>query len=171
MVNLFLTVSDSGIACEVSVGWQDGSVSDRPVTFSTGLPQTMLDAEPAAALEALAAAMAMPEAERRDAIAVVVGRWPRFLDGWAQLGRLGRDPVERYAAHRVGYHRGLDRLRGSGWRGSGYVRWSHETNRGFLRAVDGLRAAAVEIGETDEAERCELFLHQLDPNWDRQDRS
>ena len=55
--------------------------------------------------------------------------------------------------------------RASGWRGSGYVRWTHETNRGFLRALDGLRASAAAIGEDDEAERCDLFLRQLDPAW------
>ena len=90
-----------------------------------------------------------------------------MLDAWSQVGRLGRDPIERYAAHRVGYHRGLDRLRASGWRGSGFVRWRNEPNRGFLRALDGLRQAATEIGEADEAERCATFLHQLDPDWDR----
>jgi hypothetical protein len=47
------------------------------------------------------------------------------------------------------------------------VRWSHEPNRGFLRALDGLRAAASAIGESDEAARCDDFLHQLDPDWDR----
>ncbi|MGH2473643.1 MAG: DUF3151 family protein, partial [Candidatus Limnocylindrales bacterium] len=67
--------------------------------------------------------------------------------------------------YRVGYHRGLDRLRGSGWRGSGYVRWRHPQNRGFLRALDGLRASAEAIGEADEAERCAVFLRQLDPDW------
>ena len=65
------------------------------------------------------------------------------------------------------YHRGLDRLRKSGWRGSGYVRWSNETNRGFLRALEGLRSAAEAIGEIDEAQRCDEFLYQLDPGWDR----
>ncbi len=60
-----------------------------------------------------------------------------FLDAWARLGQLARDDVEAYAYFRVGYHRGLDRLRQSGWRGSGYVRWNHETNRGFLRALEG----------------------------------
>ena len=34
---------------------------------------------------------------------------------------VGRDEIERYAAYRVGYHRGLDALRANGWRGSGYV--------------------------------------------------
>jgi hypothetical protein len=59
----------------------------------------------------------------------------------------------------------LDALRGAGWRGSGYVRWAVETNRGFLRSLDALRAAAASIGEVAEAERCALFLRQLDPQW------
>jgi Protein of unknown function (DUF3151) len=146
-------------------------VSDRPVSLTTsGPPETVLDPEPADAVAALDAALARPEGERRVAVAEVVARWPRFLDAWARLGELGRDDVERYAAFRVGYHRGLDRLRGSGWRGSGYVRWTHPTNRGFLRALDGLRASAEAIGEEDEAERCALFLRQLDPAWPPADR-
>ncbi len=94
---------------------------DRPVSFSpSGPPRTVLDPEPAAAVDALAAALATPDAEpRRAAVSAVVARWPEFLDGWARLGELGRDPVESYAAFRVGYHRGLDRLRRNGWRGSG----------------------------------------------------
>ena len=141
-------------------------MTDQPVNLTpSGPPETVLDPEPADARAALDAALARPEADQRDAIAAVVARWPRFLDGWAQLGRRGRDDVERYAYHRVGYHRGLDRLRASGWRGSGYVRWRHPSNRGFLRAVDGLRAAADAIGEADEAERCAHFLRQLDPDW------
>ena len=79
--------------------------------------------------------------------------------------RLWLFSIERYAAYRVGYHRGLDRLRQSGWRGSGYVRWTHETNRGFLSALAGLAEIAGLIGERDEHERCEIFLRQLDPSW------
>jgi hypothetical protein len=143
-------------------------VSDQPISFSPqGPPETVLDAEAPEDLAALAAALAAPEADRRAAVATVVAGSPRFLDAWARLGELGRDPVEQYAAFRVGYHRGLDRLRGSGWRGSGYVRWRHETNRGFLRALDGLRASAAAIGERDEEQRCNEFLHQLEPDWDR----
>ncbi len=143
-----------------------------PVNLSPqGPPETVLEPEPTRLLDALAAALALPEVERRDAVSAVVASEPRFLDGWARLGELGRDPVEAYACFRVGYHRGLDRLRQSGWRGSGYVRWRHETNRGFLRALDGLRATAVTIGELDEAARSNEFLHQLDPEWDRRETS
>jgi Protein of unknown function (DUF3151) len=141
-------------------------VTDRPVHMTTsGPPETVLDDEPAEAMTALDDALARPEPGRREAVAAVVARWPRFLDAWARLGALGRDDVERYACYRVGYHRGLDRLRASGWRGSGYVRWRHPQNRGFLRALDGLRASADTIGEADEAERCAVFLRQLDPDW------
>ena len=137
---------------------------DAPVTLTPqGPPETVLDSEPADSLDALAAALAAPPPQRRDAVADVVARWPRFLDGWARLGELGRDDVESYACFRVGYHRGLDRLRASGWRGTGYVRWSHPTNQGFLRALEGLRARAAAIGEVDEEERCRHFLVQLDP--------
>lgn len=135
-----------------------------------GPPQTVLLPEPVEAIAALAQALELPEDERRGAVATVVGRWPRFLDGWARLGELGRDEIESYAAFRVGYHRGLDTLRQSGWRGSGYVRWEHEANRGFLRALDGLQRCATKIGERDEAERCGHFLLQLDPTWPPADR-
>jgi hypothetical protein len=139
-------------------------MTDAPVSLTpSGPPETVIDPEPAEALAALERALAGPEDEKRDAVAVVVARFPRFLDGWARLGELARDDVEAYACFRVGYHRGLDRLRGSGWRGSGYVRWQHETNRGFLRALQGLQRQAAAIGESDEADRCVLFLAQLDP--------
>jgi hypothetical protein len=139
-------------------------MSDHAVQLSTsGPPDTVLDPEPPELLSALADALAEPADRRRARVATVVAEHPTFLDGWAQLGRLGRDDIEQYACFRVGYHRGLDRLRASGWRGTGYVRWDHETNRGFLRALAGLRDAAAAIGEVDEAERCAQFLGQLDP--------
>ena len=140
-------------------------MSDLPVSFSTsGIPETVLDPEPPEVLDALRDALTRPDAaSRRATTADTASRRPRFLDGWARLGALARDDVEGYAYFRVGYHRGLDKLRQSGWRGSGYVRWEHETNRGFLRALDGLRASAEAIGERDEAERCAEFLRQLDP--------
>jgi hypothetical protein len=148
-------------------------VTDQPISLSPqGLPETVLDPEPPDALTRLAEALRVADpTARRAAVAAVVADWPRFLDAWARLGQLARDPVEGYACFRVGYHRGLDRLRQSGWRGSGYVRWAHPTNRGFLRALDGLRGTAAAIGERDEELRCDEFLHQLEPDWDRLDRT
>lgn len=130
-----------------------------------GPPETVLPPEPDDVRAALDGALAREPAHRRDAIAAVVARHPTFLDGWARLGEHARDDVEAYACFRVGYHRGLDRLRQAGWRGNGYVRWVHETNRGFLRALDGLRRAAAVIGEHEEERRCAQFLRQLDPGW------
>jgi hypothetical protein len=143
-------------------------MSGEPVGLSQGPPETVLSPERADAVAALDAALAVEPADRRAAVSDVVARWPWFLDAWARLGELARDNVEAYACFRVGYHRGLDRLRQSGWRGSGYVRWRHPTNQGFLRALDGLRVAAGAIGEHDEEQRCDEFLRQLDPEWNRQ---
>lgn len=141
-------------------------MADQPIPLSpSGPPETVLDDEPAEARAALEAAWEGPADGRREGVAAVVARWPRSLAGWSRLGQLGRDDVEAYAAFRVGYHRGLDTLRQSGWRGTGYVRWEHPSNRGFLRALHGLERAAARIGEDDEAERCALFLRQLDPAW------
>jgi len=141
-------------------------VPESPVNLSSGLPETNLDPEPAEAREALAAALATPEELRHDAVAQVAIRFPRYLDAWARLGGLARDDAEAYACFRVGYHRGLDQLRQSGWRGQGYVRWRHAPNRGFLRSLAGLARVAGAIGEDDEARRCLTFIAQLDPGWD-----
>ena len=132
----------------------------------SGPPETVLDPEPGEADEALEEALARPVEAQRDAVAAVVVRWPRHLEAWARLGDLGRDPMEAYAAYRVGYHRGLDALRAAGWGGTGFVRWKHASNRGFLRCLAGLRDAAAEIGETAEVERVDDFLRDLDPDWD-----
>ncbi|HET7721652.1 MAG TPA: DUF3151 family protein, partial [Acidimicrobiales bacterium] len=98
---------------------------ESPVNLSSGLPETALDPEPAEAREALAAALAAPEELRRDAVAQVATRFPRYLDAWARLGALVEDDAASsgsaagraaaYACYRVGYHRGLDQLRQSGW--------------------------------------------------------
>jgi hypothetical protein len=146
-------------------------MTERPVSLSTGgVPETVLPDDGPDVAAALGEALGAPAGVRRAAVADVVRAHPRSLAAWARLGALARDPVEAYACFRVGYHRGLDQLRQSGWRGSGYVRWEHPSNRGFLRALDGLRASALEIGELDEAARCDEFLHQLEPGWDRIDR-
>lgn len=132
---------------------------------ASGPPETILPAEPDAALEALRAALALVDHDRTVALRLIVADRPRWCAAWAALGDDSAEPVEAYAYYRVGYHRGLDTLRANGWRGSGYVRWRHPSNRGFLSALAGLARQAAVIGEIDEAERCELFLRQCDPSW------
>jgi hypothetical protein len=137
-------------------------MSDQPIQMSSGLPTTVLPEPEPVVRHALAQATDADDA--RAAIAAVVASHPRFSEDWAELGDRGRDVIERYAAYRVGYHRGLDALRANGWRGSGYVRWESEGNAGFLRCLLGLHLAAKAIGESDEADRCAQFLMQLDPS-------
>ena len=143
------------------------SDSEHAVRLTAGVPVTILPSEAALVTVALDAALQLTApVERRNAIAVVVADHPRSLFAWAALGDASADQVSRYAAYRVGYHRGLDALRANGWRGSGYVRWADPANRGFLRCLAGLARSARDIGELDEAERCALFLSQLDPGLD-----
>lgn len=130
--------------------------------------ETVLPEPPAASADALAAALAAPAERRRTALAGVVAADPTFVAGWARLAAHGADAVERYAYARVGYHRGLDALRAAGWGGTGRVRWSVPSNRGFLRCLVELRRAAAEIGETGEVDRLDTFLRDLDPDWDDQ---
>ena len=88
--------------------------------------------EPAGSLEAATAA------DSFDALAAVASRYPECLTAWAALGEAAladNRTVEAYAYFRVGYHRGLDRIRRAGWRGSGRVPWAHEPNPGFLRSL------------------------------------
>jgi hypothetical protein len=141
---------------------------DAPVTLSQGLPETVLPAPPEEWTRALEQAERLSGTERLEAARAAARRNPRHLGAWALLAESAPDDVESYAYARVGYHRGLDALRAAGWRGSGYVRWRNETNRGFLRSLDALRRAAGAIGESEEEERCALFLLQLDPDLKRQ---
>lgn len=144
----------------------EASPDSAPVNLSvSGPPETVMEPEPAASRQALEEALNLAGMQRHMAISGLVARWPDFLEGWAQLGEAARDLVEAYACFRVGYHRGLDRLRQSGWRGSGLVRWEHPGNQGFLHCLEGLRRTAEMIGEAEEAERCAVFLLQLDPGW------
>lgn len=142
-------------------------MTDHVVSLTaSGPPETVLPEAPAAQRHALAQAIAIADPdERRTALAAVVAGDPAWPDAWARLAEVARDDVEAYAAFRVGYHRGLDALRANGWRGSGYVRWAHESNQGFLRALAGLGHQAARLGEDAEAERCATFLRQLDPSW------
>ena len=112
----------------------------------------------------------------RDALAAgtapaeVAAANPAVPTAWAALAEaaLATDDctagsVTAYAYARTGYHRGLDLLRRAGWKGHGPVPWSHEANRGFLRALNALSLAAERIGETEEADRCATFLGDSDP--------
>lgn len=135
------------------------------VSFTAGTPETVLDGPSESIQRALDEAADRPAEARRDAYAAIAASTPRCIEAWAGLAESATDPIEQYAFARVGYHRGLDALRAAGWRGSGYVRWAHPSNRGFLRCLDALRHAAAQIGEADEEERCAVFLRQLDPSW------
>lgn len=124
------------------------------LSSNAGTPETLLPEEPAAA--ELGADNA--------GLVEIVGRHPASSLGWALLAEQAlaentpEDTIRAYAFARTGYHRGLDALRRSGWRGSGPVPWEHQPNRGFLRALHALSVAAGRIGETEEQERCAQFL-------------
>lgn len=121
-----------------------------------GVPETLLPAEP----DVLAALESEP-------LVAVVTAHPTSSLAWALLSdeaaAAGND-LEAYAYARVGYHRGLDALRKAGWKGQGPVPWSHEPNRGVLRALYALRRGAEAIGETSEVERLGTFLDDADPS-------
>ncbi|MGH3152580.1 MAG: DUF3151 domain-containing protein [Streptosporangiaceae bacterium] len=98
--------------------------------------------------------------------AEVAARFPAYSAAWAALAErafAAGDAVTAYAYARAGYHRGLDQLRRSGWRGTGPIPWQHEPNRGFLRCLHMLGRAADAIGEDDEAARCDQFLYDSSP--------
>lgn len=121
-----------------------------------GPPPTLLPEDPAAAL---LAAGADPDAIVRD--------YPTSSLAWAVLSDQAWDDgrvVESYAFARVGYHRGLDSLRRSGWKGFGPVPWGHEPNQGFLRCLRSLARAAGAIGEQDEVDRIAVFIDDCDPS-------
>jgi hypothetical protein len=118
-------------------------------------PPTRLPEDPAVAL-----------LDAGDDPAAVAAQYPTSSAAWARLAENalahGRT-VEAYAYARTGYHRGLDALRRSGWKGQGPVPWAHEPNQGFLRALNALAHAAALIGEQDEAQRCTQLLNDSDP--------
>jgi hypothetical protein len=139
--------------------------TDHAVQFTSGSGETVLDPLSPEVADALDAAMRLAPESRHAAVSAVAAADPKCLQAWATLAELAEAPIDQYAFARVGYHRGLDSLRAAGWRGSGYVRWRHESNRGFLRSLHALEQAAGAIGEVDEEQRCALFLRQLDPEW------
>src|SRR5215469_11596048 len=110
----------------------------------------------------------LPEHAEADALlasgadpAEAAARFPAHSAAWAALAErafASGETVQAYAYARTGYHRGLDLLRRSGWRGQGPIPWQHAPNRGFLRSLHMLGKAAAAIGEDDEADRCREFL-------------
>src|SRR5919109_2279940 len=134
-------------------------------------PPVVLPPDPDDSAQQVAAALAVFQAGQstvsayRAQLNAVAARYPTCLNAWAALGELALpdDVIAAYAFFRVGYHRGLDRARGSGWRGTQALPWEHESNRGFLRCLYGLMCAATAIGEEAEAVRTRNFLLDLDP--------
>lgn len=124
-------------------------------TSGAGPRPTLLPADPAAAELAN---------DGQDRFIEIVSAHPASSLCWALLaeGSLSLDTAEgdvaAYAYARTGYHRGLDALRRSGWKGAGPVPWEHGPNRGFLRALWALSVAAERIGDQEEYERCSQFL-------------
>jgi hypothetical protein len=142
-----------------------------PIDIPLGQPFVMLSDDPADSPQQAAEALAAWQAGKIDAatcraqLNALAARYPTSLSTWAALGELSLpdDVIAAYAFFRTGYHRGLDRARGSGWRGTQQLRWEHESNRGFLRCLYGLMCAATAIGEEAEAVRTHGFLLELDP--------
>jgi hypothetical protein len=78
-------------------------------------------------------------------------QYPWFCAAWARLAKNALedgDDVTAYAFARTGYHRGLDQLRRSGWRGHGPIPWEHKPNRGFLKSLYQLSRAAAAGSES-----------------------
>jgi Protein of unknown function (DUF3151) len=145
---------------------RDGGRSSGTMGAMTSLHENLLGGPPPTRLP--------DEPERTVAAALDAGtsagelaaQYPAASLPWAVLAEqalAGGRVVEGYAFARTGYHRGLDALRRSGWRGQGPVPWEHQANRGFLRALHALGEAAAAIDEQDEAARCRTFLRDCDP--------
>lgn len=117
-------------------------------------PQTHLPEDPAAAALAEGGPSSFGDVLRAHPESSLC--WALLAEGALQAGTADAD-VAAYAYARTGYHRGLDALRRSGWKGAGPVPWEHEPNQGFLRALWALTVAAKRIGDEAEFERCAQF--------------
>ena len=125
-------------------------------------PATLLPAD----VEAEKALAGAEESDTAAAYKAVAAAHPAFSAAWGALAAdalAANEPVTAYAYARTGYHRGLDALRRSGWKGHGPIPWNHGPNQGFLRCLHSLSQAAAQIGEADEAARCAQFLRDSDP--------
>lgn len=117
--------------------------------------------------EELASVVAVESsAQSRESLEAAVSANLKDSGAWAALAEVllaEGQPVQAYACARTGYHRGLDALRGNGWRGTGPVPWDHVPNRGVLRAIGALVQTARALGEDGEVVRCLNLLHDCDP--------
>ncbi len=126
------------------------------LAFGPGTPPSLLPVDPAAApLDALGGADRLVEITAANPASSLC--WALLAEAALAVGNPEGD-VAAYAYARTGYHRGLDALRRSGWKGSGPIPWEHVPNRGFLRALYALFVAAGRIGDAVEHERCGQFL-------------
>ena len=65
-----------------------------------------------------------PAASSEGTAEEIVVAYPASSLAWARMAEIARDEgrtIEAYAFARVGYHRGLDLLRRSGWKGHGPI--------------------------------------------------
>ena len=141
----------------------DAFMADRTDNLTSGnllgIPETRLPDD----FVDVQVAEELVEGEPRDIAA-------RHLDSplaWATLAEdalTDGDLVAAYAYARTGYHRGLDALRRSGWRGQGPIPAAHAPNRGFLRALAMLGETSRQLGDEPEADRVTAFLREADPS-------
>jgi len=149
-------------------------MADQPqfvdLSAQMATPSTLLAPDEPDAVAALDAALRTGDdasEARFVALREVARRWPASVAAWAGLAdvALARDSdVEAYAFARTAYHRGLDRLRAGGWRGTGFVPWSHEPNRGVLRALHAMLRASERLGDKPEVARLRTFLLDSEPS-------
>ena len=134
--------------------------------FGAEHPEVRLPQELASSIPVEGAADGASAAQSRESLEATVSENLKDSGAWAALAEVllaEGQPVQAYACARTGYHRGLDALRGNGWRGTGPVPWSHEPNQGVLRAIGALVQTARALGEDDEVVRCLNLLHDCDP--------
>lgn len=134
--------------------------------FGAEHPEVRLPQELASSIPVEGAADGASAAQSRESLEAAVSENLKDSGAWAALAEVllaEGQSVQAYACARTGYHRGLDALRGNGWRGTGPVPWSHEPNQGVLRAIGALVQTARALGEDDEVVRCLNLLHDCDP--------
>lgn len=134
--------------------------------FGAEHPEVHLPQELASSIPVEGAADGASAAQSRESLEAAVSENLKDSGAWAALAEVllaEGQPVQAYACARTGYHRGLDALRGNGWRGTGPVPWNHEPNQGVLRAIGALVQTARALGEDDEVVRCLNLLHDCDP--------